>query len=116
MAEVGDERRTLATFDVNDCNGEVRFRERFDALSEEKSYDIVDILDVNSDDLDFGVDIRSDEDGVFVTISGYHIEAPDSKRVFHSSIGVVLTLTDIKRLHSFLGFLIDSGLDGITND
>ena len=68
-------------------------------------------------DIDFGVDVRRDENGgVFLDLSSHHMKDEESGRVFHASMEVLLTRADIKRVHDYFGFLLASGLDGISDD
>jgi hypothetical protein len=118
MATTEKPRRTETSFDINPCGGTVDVKERIDVEGEDKGkiYSTVPILDVDCDDLQMGISVREDEDGIFLSLRGYHLQGEGEVRVFHSSIEVVLTIADIRRLNAFLGFLLASGIDGITNN
>lgn len=111
---MGDEvtRRTSMSFNIN-AGGGVSIRERVDR----PPLNTAELLGQDVDNIDFGIDIRRDEDGgVFVDLSAHHMKDEASGRVFHCSMTVVLSVADIKRLHGYLDFILASGLDGISDD
>jgi hypothetical protein len=112
---MGDEitRRTSTSFRIN-ASGTVRMSERAD---DRPPLHTVDLLDDDPAQIQLGVDIREDEDGgVYLDLVAHHMKNEDSGRVFHCSMTVVLSRADIKRMQDYFGFLLASGLDGVSDD
>jgi hypothetical protein len=114
-ATTTNERRTTASVEISHCRGTVEFT---DAKQNEQSgvVDVNEILNIDYDDLGLAVSVEPDQDGILLRLNGYHMEVDGSDKFFRAHMGVVLTATDIRRLHEFLGFLCSSGLDGVAND
>lgn len=51
-----------------------------------------------------------DDLGFFIDIGLHHISNAESKRVFHCSISLHPTPTDLRRLRNFLDYLVNQGI------
>jgi hypothetical protein len=116
MATPEKPRRTETSLTFNQCDGSVSISERVSQDGDVERFETIDLIRVDWNELEMGVSVEPDQDGILFALRGYHLQAEEGARVFHVWLQVALKIGDLKRLHSYLGFLIASGLDGIAGD
>lgn len=90
--------------------GEVSLSERHKEPRENGTWGSDTLLNIMPHD-EIEIDVSFDiEDGVSISISSFHVKNEISKRIFHSTLKIYLLDEDIKDIHSYLGFLINSSV------
>ena len=114
--EDGEMRRTSVTLSLQ-TTGDMHISERTEEVDERDFHVVVELLpNLTNVEMELSFYIAEDEDGIWLGLSAYGVEAPETKRTFTTTITALLNTRDLERLRAYITFLLDGGLDGVSND
>lgn len=102
--------KIIDSYLVFETHGHACFSERGEQ-QENGGWTSIDLLDEDTDNLNFSVSIEDENDGkLIIKMTAYHLEESTSNKVFHPGIEAHLNLKSAKALHTWLEFILTNDL------
>ncbi len=80
-------------------------------MDEDAGWSSTSLLDVAEEKVELRVGVgeaEDKEDHVSVGLYTWHVENPDTGRVFHTNLEILLNWEEVRQLHAYLGFLLQA--------